>query len=100
MTVGTFYSRQDVAVILHDEAGNDIATVHFVRGAWIAPDEVQAGAMRRALPTLAEYAVREGEKPDTKPLIPTRTRKATHQAGTVGARTHARHEEATPDETQ
>ncbi len=79
--MATFTARKPVTVCLHDEAGVEIAEANLRGGVWEAPDEEQADAMRRQLPLLVEYGIREiadDEEPE-KPKI----RRGRHVAGPV-----------------
>jgi len=79
--MATFTARKPVTVCLHDEHGVEIAEANLRSGAWEAPDEEQTEAMRRQLPMLVEYGIREiadGDEPE-KPRI----RRGRHVAGPV-----------------
>ncbi len=76
-----FTTRKPVTVCLHDEAGREIGEANLRSGAWLAPSDEYAEAMRRQLPLLAEYGIREiadDEEPE-KPKV----RRGRHIAGPV-----------------
>jgi len=79
--MATFTTRKAMTVCLYDDAGTEIGEANLRRGAWLAPSEEHAEAMRRQLPLLVEYGIREiadDEEPE-KPKL----RRGRHIAGPV-----------------
>lgn len=98
-----FTARKSAHVLLHDEDGVQIGEARL-RPSWTPPDEEQAEALRRVLPLLGEFGIREVEDGEPvaplAPAAPSRTRKAQHVRGPVTSTARAKHEEEASDGTQ
>jgi hypothetical protein len=57
--MATFRAGADMRVALQDEGGKRLGVAQFRIGQWTAPSDAQAEAMRRLLPGLARYGIKE-----------------------------------------
>jgi hypothetical protein len=65
-----FTAIKPVRVILHGEDGNELGVAHFRSGNWAPESDVEAEALRRVMPDLAEFGIREGAPPGPVPVPP------------------------------
>lgn len=70
-----FVAHKGVLVLLHDEDAQQIGVADLRDSAWEAPDDDQAEAMRRVIPLLGEYGVRELANGEDEPAPPKRASK-------------------------